>query len=85
MIYGLIFFMNALSFTLLRSYAEFNQLLHDSYSEKYKRKIFIKNLLGLSFYFIAAFGAFVSVYISFTLFLIVPAMYFMPDKETELH
>jgi uncharacterized membrane protein len=81
MVYGLIFFMNALSFTFLRSYAEFYQLLHDFYPEKYKRKIFIKNLLGMSFYFIAAFGAFVSVYISFTLFLIVPAMYFMPDKE----
>jgi uncharacterized membrane protein len=82
MVYGLIFFMNALSFTFLRSYAEAYHLLHDFYPEKFKRKIFIKNLLGMSFYFIAAFGAYISVYISFVMFLVVPAMYFMPEKET---
>jgi uncharacterized membrane protein len=80
MVYGLIFFMNALSFTFLRKYAEVKKMLHDIYTEQFKQRMFIKNLIGISCYFIAAFGSYVSVYISFALFLLVPAMYFMPEK-----
>jgi uncharacterized membrane protein len=80
MIYGFIFFMNALSFTILRSFAGANKLLFDIYDEEYRQRAFIKNLIGMSLYLIATLGAFISVYISFVMFLVVPAMYFMPQK-----
>ncbi|MCU0443665.1 MAG: TMEM175 family protein [Microscillaceae bacterium] len=83
MVYGLIFFMNSLSFTILRNYAEAKKMLYGIYTDEFKRRMFIKNLIGVSCYFIAAFGSYISVYISFALFLLVPAMYFMPEKLEE--
>lgn len=82
--YGIIFFMSALSFTILRNYVIQSNLLHESISRQAHIKIRNKNRIALSIYLIAAFISLVSVYISFALFLAVPAMYFIPEKITHL-
>lgn len=82
--YGIIFFMSASSFTMLRNYVLKNDLLHDNINKKSHIKIRNKNRLALSIYLLAALISMVSVYISFVLFLFVPAMYFIPEKITHL-
>jgi uncharacterized membrane protein len=78
--YGIIFFMAASSFTMLRNYVVKNNLLHDSINKQSHLKIRNKNRVALSIYLAAAFVSIQSVYISFFLFLVVPAMYFIPEK-----
>jgi uncharacterized membrane protein len=80
LLYGIVFFMCAYSFTLLRSYLLKTRLLHETISKAAQQKIIRKNRLAFSIYLGAAALGYVSVYISFVLFLIVPAMYFMPEK-----
>jgi len=82
--YGIIFFMSAFSFTMLRNYVIKNNLLHDSINKKAHIKIRNKNRLAISIYLLGAFLSLVSVYLSFALFLVVPTMYFIPEKITHL-
>jgi uncharacterized membrane protein len=82
--YGIIFFMSALSFTMLRNYVIKNNLLHDSINKKAHIKIRNKNRFAISIYLLGAFLSLVSVYLSFALFLVVPTMYFIPEKITHL-
>jgi uncharacterized membrane protein len=80
-VYGLIFFANALSFTLIRNHVSGkSKLLQESIQKDQMRSVIRKNWLGMTFYLSAALAAFVSVYISFVFFLIVPAMYFIPQN-----
>lgn len=78
--YGIIFFMSALSYTMLRNYVTRNHLLHNIFNKQSLVKIKNKNRVALSIYLLAAIASLVSVYVSFVLFLIVPAMYFIPEK-----
>jgi uncharacterized membrane protein len=78
--YGLIFFMSALSFTLLRGYVIKSNLLHETIDKKRHIKIKKKNLIALCIYAVGALMGIISVYLSFTFFLIVPMMYFIPEK-----
>lgn len=79
--YGLVFFFCATSFALLRNYAAGKaNLVHETISTQRMRRAQQKNLLGVSLYLLAALAAFLSVYISFVCFLIVPVMYFIPEK-----
>lgn len=82
--YGIIFFMSAVSFTILRNYVIKNNLLHDTISKAAHIKVRNKNRIALAIYLMAALISMVSIYISFLLFLIVPAMYFIPEKITHL-
>ena len=82
--YGIIFFMSALSFTILRNYVIKSNLLHDTINKQSHIKIKNKNRVALGIYLSASFASVVSVYISFVLFLIVPAMYIIPEKITHL-
>lgn len=82
--YGIIFFMSALSFTLLRNYVIKENLLHESINKQAHIKIRNKNRVALVIYLLSALVSFVSVYISFILFMIVPTMYFIPEKITHL-
>ncbi|MFN3666255.1 MAG: TMEM175 family protein [Sediminibacterium sp.] len=82
--YGIILFMCALSFSLLRNYVVKKDLLHDTINKEAHIKIRNKNRVALSIYLLAAFVSVASVYISFILFLIVPAMYFIPEKITHV-
>lgn len=83
--YGIIFFMSALSFTMLRNYLLKKHLLHDRFSKEAHIKVRNKNRIALSIYLLAASTSIVSVYLSFVLFLVVPAMYFVPEKITHLN
>ena len=65
----------------MRNYAASNtHLMHETLSKQGMRRAKQKNILGLGLYLLAALAAFVSVYIPFVCFLIVPAMYFIPEK-----
>lgn len=83
--YGIIFFMSALSFSMLRNYVNNNNLLHDNINKQAHLKIRNKNRIALSIYLLAASMSIISVYISFVLFLVVPAMYFIPEKISHLN
>jgi hypothetical protein len=74
--------MIALAFTLLRSYVLKKDLLHENISKNSHIKIKKKNIFALVLYLTAALTSMISVYISFVLLLIVPAMYFIPEKIT---
>lgn len=78
--YGIIFFLNALAFTFLRNYAIKKGLLHETIlvSNHIKRRNM--NILALIIYLLSAIAGIFSVYISFVLFLVVPIMYFIPEK-----
>lgn len=82
--YGIVFFMSALSFTLLRNYVIKMELLHETINKQAHIKIRNKNRVALAIYLLAALLSIISVYISFVLFLIVPTMYFIPEKITHL-
>lgn len=79
--YGIIFFMCALSFTILRDYVINRNLLYETINRPTQQKIRIKNRVTLAIYFISAFASLVSVYISFLLFVIVAIMYTIPQKN----
>lgn len=79
-LYGIIFFMSALSFTLLRNYVIRKDLLHDYIHKEAAASVSNKNRVALLLYLLASLVSLISVYLSFVLFLIVPAMYFIPEK-----
>ncbi|MCU0436450.1 MAG: TMEM175 family protein [Raineya sp.] len=81
-IYSLIFLMNALSFSLLRGYAVHKNLLLEHVRKETQVRILKKNILALCIYASAATLGWWSVYISYLLLLIVPIMYFIPEKIT---
>lgn len=80
LLYGLVFFMCVVAFTGLRNYLVRSGLLHETISRAAQQKVIRKNRLALGIYLGAALLGYVSVYISFALFLVVPAMYFIPEK-----
>ena len=78
--YALILFMCAFAFTLLRHHVVQRELLHERISRQAHLRIRNKNILGMAIYLAAAASSLVSVYISFALFIAVPAMYFIPER-----
>ncbi|RIW15641.1 DUF1211 domain-containing protein [Algoriphagus lacus] len=80
--YSLIFLFNSWAFALLRKYVNRKELLHESISLEAQRKILRKNRLALGMYLGAALLSPISIYPSFVLLLLVPAMYFIPEKIT---
>lgn len=81
-LYGIVFFMCALSFMLLRDYVVKKDVLHDGISRQAHIHIRNKNRVALAIYLAGAIFSMVSVYISFLFFLVVPAMYCIPEKIT---
>lgn len=79
-LYGIIFSMCALSFMVLRHYVVKSGLLRESIRKEAHIRIRNKNRIATALYVSAAALSLVSVYISFALFLLVPAMYFVPEK-----
>ncbi len=84
-VYGMVFFMNAWAFNTLRGYVVRHSLLHDNINKHAHLRIRSKNKVALAVYLVAAVVSTVSVYISFILFLVVPAMYFIPEKITQIN
>lgn len=72
--YGLILGMCGLGFTLLRYYASVKANLLP-----YSKRIHRANIITLSLYFSAAGLSYFSVYLSFFIFILIPAIYFMPE------
>jgi len=80
-VYGIIFFTNTLGFTLIRNYVSGKgNLMHESIPKDQMILVKQKNRIGMTLYLSAGLVAFVSVNISFIIFLIVPALYFVPQN-----
>ncbi len=79
-VYGFVFGMCALSFTLLRGYVLKNDLLHIHINPKKHLRIRNKNRFAFAIYFLAALVSPLSVWLSFVGFFLVPAMYFIPER-----
>lgn len=75
MFYGFILFLNGLGFYLLRRYVEVGaQLL------PYNRLVQRSNMISATLYFSSIPLAFVSIYLSFLIFIGIPVWYFLPDR-----
>ena len=68
------------SFWLLRTELV-RQDRKDAYLTDYHARVQRKNLFSASLYFLAAPLAYVSVYASFFIFGLIPALYFLPEKK----
>src|SRR5215813_1421320 len=79
-LYGLDLALCGLSFYLLRSELV-RQSRHDTNLIEYHARVQRKNLLSAGLYFSAAPLAYVSIYISFFIFVLIPAMYFLPEGK----
>jgi uncharacterized membrane protein len=81
-LYGLTLTCCAIAFYLLRT--EFVcQTLPDPEMAAYHAAIRRKNIVSGALYFLAAPLAYVSVYASFFIFALIPAMYFLPEKRLQ--
>src|SRR5215813_9656238 len=79
-LYGLDLALCGCSFYLLRSELV-RQSRHDTNLIEYHARVQRKNLLSAGLYFSAAPLAYVSIYISFFIFVLIPAMYFLPEGK----
>lgn len=73
--YGLVMFLNAFAFLLMRRYIEVNAKMIP-----YNRLIQRSNLVSTSLYLLSIPLGYISVYISYFIFLAIPIWYFIPDK-----
>ncbi|MCX6703520.1 MAG: TMEM175 family protein [Candidatus Zambryskibacteria bacterium] len=79
-LYGFVLFMGSLAFALMSNYVFFrSKLLPESVTVGMRKAQFKRSLLGVGLYAASALLAFVSVYISLALFVVVPVYYFLPQ------
>ena len=75
-------FCAAVSFFLLRWYAlTKSQLTHQHISNDYIKTSLRKSAIAPILYAISIAGAFISVYISYAIFIAVPLLFFLPQKH----
>jgi uncharacterized membrane protein len=79
-LYGLDLAMCGGSFYVLRTELV-RQYRHDNGLAEYHAGVQRKNLFSAALYFSAVPLAYVSVYTSFFIFVLIPAMYFLPEKK----
>jgi uncharacterized membrane protein len=79
-LYGLDLSLCATGYYLLRKEL-IHQSRHDSSMTEYHEGIQRKNALSGGLYLLAAPLAYVSIYASFFIFALIPAMYFLPEKN----
>jgi TMEM175 potassium channel family protein len=79
-LYGIDLFFCASGFYFLRMEL-IRQSGHDSTMVDYHRSIQRKNALSGALYLLAAPLAYVSIYASFFIFVLIPATYFLPEKK----
>jgi hypothetical protein len=79
-LYGLDMTMCSSAFYLLRIELV-RQESHNLEMLEYHRGIQRKNALSFFLYFSSAPLAYVSVYLSFFVFVLIPALYFLPEKK----
>lgn len=70
----------SVSFILMGQYARKKNLMHHNLSARRRRRLSMMNRMSMGLYIISIFAGYVSVYISYAIFIIVPAMYFIPQK-----
>jgi len=78
--YSVVFASCALSFAFLRHHLVRKRLLHRTIHPVTSSKLKRKNLIAVFIYLVAGAGAFLSVYLSIFLLLVVPILYFLPQK-----
>lgn len=81
--YGVVLFMNSFSFTYMGQYAGKHGLFSEKIPVAIQQRNKKRNRLALGLYVLAMVLAFVSVYLSFAIFIFVAAMYFMPKLGME--
>ena len=73
--YGFVMFLNALAFLLLRRYVDTGAKLIPP-----NKQVRRSNLISTLLYFLSMPLAFISVYLSFVIFIGIPMWYFLPDR-----
>jgi uncharacterized membrane protein len=76
MLYGFVMFLTSLSFLLMRRYVEITAKFI-SYNPKLHRN----NLISVSLYLVSIPLSYISVYLSFIIFVGIPLWYFLPEKH----
>jgi len=76
MLYGFVMFLNSFSFFLMRRYIEVKAKLIP-----YNPKIHRNNLVSASLYLVSIPLSYISVYLSFIIFVGIPLWYFIPEKH----
>ena len=79
-LYGLDLFLCATGFYLLRTEL-IRQSRHDSALVDYHERIQFKNAFSGALYLLSVPLAYVSIYVSFFIFALIPALYFLPEKK----
>ena len=79
-LYGLDLFMCSMGYYLLRLEL-IRQSAHDAAMKEYHEGINRKGAFAAALYLLSAPLAYVSVYASFFIFALIPAMYFLPEKR----
>jgi uncharacterized membrane protein len=78
--YGLDLFLCATAFYLLRTELV-RQSRHDSAMTEYHERVQRKNALSGTLYLLSVPLAYASIYASFFIFVLIPALYFLPEKK----
>lgn len=73
--YGAIMFLNALAFYLMRRYVEVDAKLIPL-----NKMVQKSNLISTSLYLLSIPASFISIYLSYIIFIGIPIWYFIPDK-----
>lgn len=92
LMYGAVMLMNAIAFRALwlyvdkykLMYTENNTMLNKEIDEVNKR-VRVKNLAAIAAYLISIPLAYISVYLSYICFLVLPSMFFIPDGVTSVY
>jgi TMEM175 potassium channel family protein len=79
-LYGLNLSLCGAAFSLLRLEIA-RQHRHDPEMSEYHSRIQLKNLFSTIFYLAAAALSHVSIYISYFIYVLIPALYFLPEKK----
>lgn len=79
-LYGLDLTLCSTAFTVLRSVL-IGQDRHDTAMAEYHASVQRKNLLSAGLYLLSVPLAYVSIYASFFIFILIPATYFLPEKR----
>ncbi|MBS1552091.1 MAG: DUF1211 domain-containing protein [Bacteroidetes bacterium] len=80
MLYGAVLFFASVSFNLMLRHAVKSNLFQHTISDKVLRQSVKRGKIGPVIYFVSIISAFISVYISLAIFLLVPVFYFSPQK-----
>lgn len=78
--YGAVLFFGSVSFNLIVTYAADKKMYFPDISNDVLKSAIKRGRIGPLVYFVSIISAFISVYISLAIFIIVPVIYFIPQK-----